>query len=85
MKKKVAFYLSDEEYQYISIKAQECNCSVNAYLKRKALDQTDSIRLQNEAGLLMADLYYWSELTEDMTIRAFLKEGGDRLCRCLRW
>ena len=85
MKKKVSFYLTDEEYENLLSKANECNCTVNTYIKRKALDQTESIRLQNEAALLMTDLYRWSQMIEDLKIRALINDGGDRLCRCLRW
>lgn len=85
MKKKVSFYLTNEEYEKLLSKANECNCTVNTYIKRKVLDQTDSIRLQNEAALLMTDLYRWSQMTEDLKIRALLTEGGDRICRCLKW
>ena len=85
MKKKISFYLSDDEYQYLLSQSESCNCSINAYIKRKALDRTDTSKLQKEAALLMTDLYRWSQMTEDLKIRALLNDGGDRLCRCLRW
>lgn len=85
MKKKVSFYLSDDEYEYLLSKSENCNCTVNNYIKRKALDRTDSIKLQNEAAMLMTDLYRWSQMTEDLQIRSLLVKGGDRLCQCLKW
>ena len=52
MKKKISFYLSDDEYQYLLSQSESCNCSINAYIKRKVLDRTDTIKLQKESSII---------------------------------
>ena len=83
-KKRIVFYLTDIEYQRMEQKAKECNISANAYAKRKALDEADTVRIKREAAKTMAQLYHWSDLTEDPTAREYLRRGGDQLYRCLK-
>ena len=83
-KKRIAISISDKEYLLLEQKALECKLSINKYIKMKALDETDNVKLRRGAVLLMAELYCWSELTEDLTARDYLREGGDRLCQCLK-
>lgn len=83
-KKRIVFYLTNIEYQEMERKAKECNITINAYAKRKALDEADTVRIKREAAKTMAQLYHWSDLTEDPTAREYLRKGGDQLCRCLK-
>lgn len=83
-KKRIVISISIKEYLEIENKANACNMSINKYMKQKALDDTDAVKLRREAVCLMADLYRWAELTENLTARNYLREGGDRLCRCLK-
>lgn len=83
--KKVTCQIEEEQYRYIESIAKQCGMTVSAYLRRKLLDQTDSVRLQKEASYVMADLYYLSEQSENLYLRKKLRENGDRLCQCLKW
>lgn len=83
-KKRIAISISDKDYVLLEQKAADCNLSINKYIKMKALDETDNVKLRREAAFVMAELYRWSELTEDWVARDYLKEGGDRLCQCLK-
>ena len=58
--------------------------SINAYVKLKVLDQKDSIALQHDSAVLMAKLYRWAELTEDVEAKKNFREGGDLLCLYLK-
>lgn len=83
--RKITFSLSEDDYQYIKEQSQLCNMSINAYVKRKALDRTDTIYFQKEASEIMARLYDLSVKTEDLYARDQMRKYGDRLCRCIKW
>lgn len=83
-KKRIVISISNKEYSALEHKANACNISINKYIKQKALDDTDTVKLRREAVCLMGDLYRWAELTEELKARNYLKEGGDRLCQSLK-
>ena len=82
--KKLTISISDNDYQYIKDQSQLCNMSINAYVRRKLLDRTDTIYLQKEATAVMAGLYDLSIKTEDLHARKWLRKYGDDLCHCLK-
>lgn len=82
--KRIVFYLSNDEYHQLRCKAEECGLTVNAYAKQKVLDDTDNVKLKRNASRAMAELYRWSELTEDLAAREYLRKGGDLLWQCLK-
>lgn len=83
--KKIPIQVTEEEHAYITAQADKCGMALSAYVKHRALDRTDTVRLQKEASSIMCDLYRLSDLTEDMNMRKRLRKDGDRLWQCLRW
>ena len=83
-RKKISLSIEEEDYARLKSKAEYCNMSINAYIKLKVLNEKDSIALQHDGAVLMAKLYRWAELTEDLNARKNFREGGDLLCRYLK-
>jgi len=83
-KKRITFYVNENEYKNLLREANECNISVNAYVKQKSLEETDAVNLKRTTSLVMAELYLWSNQITDLTAREYMKKGADILCRSLR-
>lgn len=81
--KRISFYVTESEYQNLEMSAKKFGIGVNALAKQKTLNPTQNGCEQRLASL-MAEMYYWSDQTKDMTAKKNFITGGDMLCRILK-
>ena len=84
-KKSMKLILSIDEDNKITMFAQKCGLSKNAYIKKMALNGEISNSLQEaKARGILSQIYILAEQTDDPAISEILKRGADEIWQYLK-